>query len=225
MGLDCEKIVKIRETKQGRGGGCKGGAWMKRNETKRGERESRGPGGACKSAHPQRTDKGRRDDMYKRTGAVSNPGSEARISEETFGNRGTQPPFRKRDFNQILPFHQFLLLRHSVFPSLGKHSNACLEEAKRGRENFAFFLTFFRRGSITQFAQLSFVETRFRVQMLSWKPSWLGSNFNQGNSSRERERVLTSVLKGNVDARPSGENTKFINIRCWAEKRRRRRDN
>lgn len=111
---------------------------------KRGERES---GGACKSATPGPMDGQREARRYVQTSrTVSNPGSEARISEETFGNRGTRPwpPFRKRDFNQILPFHQFLLLLSPLdFPFPWQILECLFRRGEEGREFcfplFSFF--------------------------------------------------------------------------------------
>lgn len=118
---------------------------------------------------------------------------------------------------------------HSIFPSLGKYSNACLEEAKKG-ENFVFlyflsFLSFDSKGrSITQFTQLRSEVSRFRLVYSITRQAMISDSrlslIRETLPERERERVC--VLKGNVDARSSGENTKFINIRSWAEKEEER---
>lgn len=112
-------------------------------------------------------------------------------------------------------------------PSLGKYSNACLEEAKKG-ENFVFlyflsFLSFDSKGrSITQFTQLRSEVSRFRLVYSITRQAMISDSrlslIRETLPKREREKEWVCVLKGNVDARSSGENTKFINIRSWAEK-------
>lgn len=163
---------------------------------KRGERES---GGACKSATPGPMDGQREARRYVQTsGTVSNPGSEARISEETFGNRGTRPwpPFRKRDFNQILPFHQFLLLLSPLLPL----ANTRMPVQKRRRRerilfSFIFFLSFpsTRRGeSITQFTQLRSEVSRFRLVYSITRQAMISDSrlslIRETLPERERER-------------------------------------